>query len=227
MTRTPPVIVARHGKSALTRIVRLTSAAIKVALIGNFTDGLGEFTELAGTPTITSGKLTGDGAVRYRDQVATDNYLVTAVVGATASGICRIVTCATASFDRFYAVEIENSSSVSIVKGTGAVATTNYGLFGILLGLLSFFLGGFGASASLPKYGTVSQSFTTNDVLSIWWDEPNSVIRVYKDAGQITSLVVPRWEIPHGDGSRHFGAMVNVNGGGTGMQFSAIGAEDV
>ena len=60
-----------HGKSGLTRVYRSTVAMLK-AHVADIFDTLDNFVILEGEPTVASGKLIGRGAVRYRDQMATD-----------------------------------------------------------------------------------------------------------------------------------------------------------
>lgn len=224
----PPVIGAPRGKSALARLRRQTRATIKATIADSFTT-LDNFVILSEDPTIavTSGRLTGNGAVRHRDHPGTDDFKVTAVIGAKNNGRTRLVTCASASFDRFYALEVETGSlnRMHILKATSAVSTSSSGIFGILIGLLGFFLGNFGSANDLVKYATITRTVNADDSVAIWWDEANSVIRAYHNGIEVTSLPVDPWEIPHGEDNRNFGVMAGVDST-TGVQFTSIEAAD-
>jgi hypothetical protein len=181
------------------------------------------------TLTVTGGQLGGYGAVRHRNQCATDNYTVTAVVGTAANGRTRLVTCASPGFDRFYALEIENSGTdqFHIVKGTGLAWTTSAGIFGLAIGLINLLVGFFSSFALLFPWISQPQAVATGDIVKIWWDQPNSTIRAYKNGVEVTSLPVPREEIPHGDGYRYFGVMQGITYLSPGVKFTSIEAQDV
>jgi hypothetical protein len=218
-----------RGKSALTRVLQHTTVTVKAIITDTFVN-LNNWVILSEDPTITitSGMLTGNGAVRHRDQMASDNFRVSATIGDDNSGKTILVACASDSFDRFYGVEVESggTNKFHIVKGTSVVATTSTGIFGILIGLLGFFLGSFGSVATIPKYASVNQTVDVGDVVTVWWDQPNSTVRAYKNGAEVTNLPVSPWEIPHGDGYRYWGVMQGVDDT-TGVQFTSITADDV
>lgn len=223
----PKPSTAAHGKSAVSAVVHSTVATIKAAISDTLTT-LDNFVQLSGTPTITSGRLSGQGAVRHRDQMATDNYMVTATVGSDSFGRTRLVTCASESFDRFYAMEINSTfGTVCILKATGVAVTTSSGIFGVLIGLLGFFLGTFGSMADIPKYDETIHDVAPGDEIAVWWDEENSVIRGYLNDVEVTHADVSPYEIPHGDGYRYWGVIQGVDGADTGAQFTTIEAHDV
>jgi len=227
----PAPLTTPHGKSALSGVVRATTATVKAHITDTFTT-LDNFVVLANylnTLNVVGGVLGGVGAVRHKNQCATDNYTVSAVVGSAANGVTRLVTCASPGFDRFYALEIENSATdqFHIVKGTGLSWTTSSGIFGVAIGLINLLLGIFSSFVLLFPWISQAQSVTAGDTVKVWWDEPNSTIRAYKNGVEVTNLPVSREEIPHGDGFRYFGVMQGVTYLSAGIKFTSIDAQDV
>jgi hypothetical protein len=228
--RRPRFLVASHGKSALTRIKQTTSAVVKATITDTFAN-LANFVTLSGTPSITAGRLSGSAfAVRHRDQCGTDNYMVKAVIGARNVGRSWLVTCASESFDRFYALEVQTFVSggrLSIIKGTGVKQTASSGLLGILLGLVQIFLEVLSdLFTALTRWVGANVSIDVGNEVAVWFDEDNHVIRGYRNGVQITSLAVKPWELPHGDGFRHFGVVTSPDALG-GVEFTSIEAADV
>ncbi|QDF19754.1 minor tail protein [Mycobacterium phage LilSpotty] len=228
----PPVTDAPRGKSALTRVLTRTAAAVKVSITDTLAT-LDNFVTIAGAPVIQSGRLSGSGVVLHRDEPATDNYMVTATIGAETNGKTWLVTCASEAMDSFYALEIQTGASLKqfhIIKGTKTPSTST-GLLGILTPVvtlvLGFFYGLVDDLLDIIRNATTGQSVEPGDTVGIWWDEPNSVVRVYKNSVEVTSLPVPRWEIPHGKGFRRFGVVQGIDPLGDGVEFTAIGAADV
>lgn len=225
----PAPLTMRHGKSALTRVFARATASAKAVITETFTD-MNNLVVLSGNPYISSGMLTGQGAVRYRDEVLTDNFKVTGTIGSHGPGRTWLVTSASPNFDRFYALEINEAgvSMVSIIRGTGLVATTSSGIFGILIGILGFILGVFeDIIGVLTGEVEIECSVDVGETLAIWWDQPNSRVRVYHNGSQITSLLVPRHGIPHGKGYRYFGVISGIDEPLEGTRFTQIVAEDV
>jgi len=227
----PRPLTTPHGKSALTKIFQRSTATVRAHIFDSFTT-LDNFVVLANylnSLDTTGGQLGGYGAVRHKDQCATDNYRVKAVVGSAANGKTRLVTCASPGFDRFYALEIENSANdqFHIVKGTGLSWSTSAGIFGVAIGLINLLLGFFSSFVLLIPWISQPQAVLSGDVVEIWWDEPNSTIRVYRNGGQVTSLPVDREEIPHGDGYRYFGVMQGITYLSPGVKFTSIEAYDI
>jgi len=227
----PAPLTTPHGKSALSNIIRTTVTAVKAHITDSFTtfDNFVILSNYLNSLNVTGGELGGVGAVRHVNQCATDNYKVTAVVGTAANGVTRLVTCASPGFDRFYALEIENSATdqFHIVKGTGLTWTTSSGIFGVAIGLINLLVGIFSSFVLLFPWISQPQSVTTGDTVTVWWDEPNSTIRAYKNGVEVTNLPVPREEIPHGDGFRYFGVMAGVTYLSPGVTFTSIEAQDV
>ncbi|MGV0805818.1 hypothetical protein [Mycolicibacterium setense] len=227
----PPVISAPRGKSALPRVVTRSVATVK-ATITDTLDTLDHFVTLAGTPTITAGRLSGDGVVLHRDQVATDDYLVTATIGAESNGKTWLLTCASEGMDSFYALEVETGvfNRFHIIKGTNTPSVST-GILGFLTPVVTlvfgFFYGLLDGLLDILRNVTTGQTVEPGDTVGIRWDEAASTVRVYKNAVQVTSLPVPRWEIPHGPGFRHFGVVMGVDPFGAGLEFSSIQAADV
>jgi len=227
----PRPLTTPHAKSALTSVVQQTTATVKAHITDTFTI-LNNFVILANylnSLNVTGGQLGGYGAVRHMDQCATDNYRVKAVVGSAANGRTRLVTCASPGFDRFYALEIENSATdqFHIVKGTGLTWTTSAGIFGVAIGLINLLLGVFSSFVLLIPGNSQPQAVIAGDNVEIWFDWPNSIIRVYKNGAQVSSLIVDREEIPHGDGYRYFGVMQGITYLSAGVKFTSIEAWDV
>lgn len=232
MTSPPEPLTAAHSKSVCTRVVRATTATVKATISAAFSS-LTDWVVIAGDPSIVGGKLTGGGAVRHRDRMATDDFTVSARIGAVNVGKTWIVTCASRSLDRFYAVEIAKGASteqLSIVKATGVLPTPSSNLFGLLVGVITMLFGfiftiGTG-SITVPRYSTTSQAFAANATVKIWWDKDLSTIRVYWNNSPVVSLVVPAVEIPHGEDFRYFGVMQGVDNT-VGCQIDLVTAEDV
>lgn len=226
--RPPTPLTGPHSKSAMSRVFNKTSASIKVHIFDAFTS-LDNFVVLSGGPLITSGRLSGVGVVRHKDKCATDNYKVTAVVGSSDDGKTMLITCGSAGFDRFYGLEIENGviDQFHIIKGTNLTWTTSFSIFGISIGLPSLLVGLFSAFSNLFHYSTQPQIVTTGDTVAIWFDQPNSTVRAYKNNTEVTSLVVPPHEIPHGEEFRYFGVMQGSLFSFNGVQFTSIEAQDV
>ncbi|WP_396903028.1 hypothetical protein [Mycolicibacterium sp.] len=211
----PPVIAAPFGKSAIPRIEHRSAASVK-ATIANAFDNLDDFVVLAGTPEIESGRLAGEGVIRHRDQMATDDYLVTATIGAWAVGKTRLVTCADESLAHWYGVEIETgviNNKLHIIKGHGAPALLDGGIFSVV-----------------DKFATINRTFAVNDTVGVWWDREYSAIRAYVNGVEVAKLPVPRYEIPHGPGFRHWGGAQGVdmvlNFLNEGVKFTSITAQD-
>ena len=221
-----------HGKSALTRWTRSTSLTVKASVSATFAD-LSDWVVITGYPGISGGHLIDNGAVRYRDPMATDDYLVTATIGSLHYGKTWILTCASKGFDRFYAVEIDRgllSTHLNIIKASGVVPVPSTNLFGMFLGIITTLFGFIftldTGTSTIPRYAAVSQSVSVNDVIGIRWDKTTSTIRVYRNGGPVTSLAVDHSEIPHGLDFRYFGIMQGIDAG-QGVQFNAVAAHDV
>jgi hypothetical protein len=222
---------APHGKSALSRVVRTTSALLKTTITADFSD-MSKWVVLSGTPEILSGSLSGRTAVRYVDELASDNYRVTATIGAVLPGRTWLVTSANPNFDRFYAVELNTGGLAcfwSIIHGTGVVATTSTGLFGIISGIIGFVLGQFeDIIAALFGQAEIEGVAEAGHTVTVWWDEPNSRVRAYYDDDEVTSMAVPRYELQHVPGFRYFGIVSGIDGPILdGVMFNSVTAQDV
>jgi len=225
----PQPLSGPHAKSALSALKIVTTASIKVHITDTFAN-LNNFAVLAGTMT-ASGNLSGTGAVRHVDQVATDNYKVSAVIGANNFGKTWLVTCGSKSFDRFYALEIESAAQLgvfSIIKGTGVTASTSSGIFGALIGLLGFIVGFFkDVVTNIRRDDSQNVMVDVGDKVTVWWDEPNSIVRAYKNDVEKIAFPVPPHEIPHGENYRYFGVVGGVADPDNGVYFTSIEAQDV
>lgn len=225
----PPVITAARGKSALSRIRHKTVALVKATITDDFSS-LANWVVLSGEPAITSGRLSGSGfAVRHRDQLATDNYVVTATIGERNVGKTWLATCGSVTMDRFYALEVETypvGGKLSIVKGTSVQASSSTGLLGIIIGVVDLFLEVLSdLFYNIVRFANVSIGVDEGDTVGVWFDEEASVVRGYKNGAEVTSLPVEAWEIPHGTGFRHFGVVASPDALG-GVEFTSIEAAD-
>jgi hypothetical protein len=129
----------------------------------------------------------------------TDDFLVTATIDVKNAGKTRLVTCGSDTFSTFYALEIETgviNNNFHIVKGSGAPALLDGGVF---------------SAAAIQKYATVNRVVNIGDTVGVRLDRETSTVRAYHNGVQITSLPVPKWEIPHGDGYRHWGVAQGVD----------------
>lgn len=218
---------AAHAKSALSRVVRATSLIFKTSVSADFSD-MSKYVVLSGTPVVSSGRLSGKVALRYVDEMSSDNYKVTATVGAVSAGRTWLMTCANADFSRFYALELNGNAAWSIIHGTGTAATASTGLLGIVTGIIGFVLGIFeDIIAALFGQSQVNQSAPVGSDVTVWWDEETSTIRAYLNGVQKTSLVVSRHELQHIDGFRYFGIVTGIDGPTAGVKFNHIEAQDV
>lgn len=228
--RFPEPVTTPHGKSALTRLVRSTTVSAKAHITATFAS-LADWVVITGTPSVAGGLLGGNGGVRYRDQMGTDDYLVTATIGALNNGKVWLITCATEGLDKFYAVEINRgSNNMSIIKANATMPQQSTDLLGWLLGWISNLLGYIftldSGSSLVLRYATVSQTVSVSDTVGIRWDRAASTVRIYRNGGQVTSLAVSAAEIPHGRGARYFGVMQGMDNT-VGVKFNAVEAQDV
>jgi hypothetical protein len=114
-------------------------------------------------------------------------------------------------------VEIDHNllfgDNVKFLKGVpGSSVEAAPGLLGILNSVLALLFGIL--SIFSTNVTAAATSTTTNlevgDEFSIWYDEPNSTVRIYKNAVALLNVAVPRGEIRHGEGNRWHGCAVGV-----------------
>jgi hypothetical protein len=233
----PAPLTGAHGKFVSSAVTAITSLIPKALIVDNLTN-LNNFVKLAsdtpnGNPVrILSGELVGVGALRYRDKMLSDNFKVTARVGHNFEGKTWLVTCCNETMDRYYALEIETNlggqNYMSIVAGTTMVVTRSTGLFGIIIGQISFLLGLFGDIVSaLFTRGRQFFDVVPGDEVSIWWDQTNSIVYGYINNTVVVTLPVARHEIPHNEDSRYFGVVAGVGFPNPGTHFNRITAQDV
>lgn len=209
----PPLHIGPIGKSAISGLTRTTAVSVKSTVANDFAS-LDDFVVVTKNPTITSGRLSGEGVVRHRDEMCSDDFLVEAAVGAKDAGRTRLVTCGSASFSSFYALEVESGTNMlHIIKGRGSTALLDGGIF-----------------SATQRFASVSQSVIVGDKVGVWWDRQSRVVRAFLNDVEVTSLPVPTWEIPHGPGFRYWGVaqgVAMVLGTLKGVEFTSIAAEDV
>lgn len=212
----PPVYAGPLGKSALAGVRRNTTTVVKASVSNDFSS-LDDFVVLARDPEISSGRLSGEGVVRHRDQMHTDEFLVEAEVGIKPSGKTRIVTCGSATFSSFYGLEVETgiiNNKLHIIKGSGTTALLDGGII-----------------SEVDKYSTINRTVEIGDKVGVWFDRAAGMVRGYVNQSQVISLPVPKWEIPHGDGFRYWGVAQGVDLFlgflNPGVEFTSITAEDV
>lgn len=215
--RRAPTLVADPGVNlgVLMKTKTTLDVTPKATIFDDF-NNLDDFVTVYGSPGLSFGNLSGEGIVRHKTEALTDSHKASAVVGEAAFGRTRLYICADEGLKSYYAVEIEHNiflDNVHFVKGIpGASVESAPGLLGflnsilaLLFGLLSIF------SANVTPYATATNTFVANnDEIGIWYDEPNSTVRIYKNDVAILNIPVPRGEIPHGPGYRHHGAAVGI-----------------
>lgn len=217
--RNNPALVADEGTGlgVLLNTDTILETTPKASISDTFTN-LNDWVTIFGTPTIQSGNLAGEGLIRHKTQALTDSHKVAAIVGDdTNFGSTRLFCCADESLSSYYAVEIQNNlifpDRVNFIKGVpGSSVQSAPGLLGILnsilaliFGLLSIF------SRDVTPFATATSTALHNgDEIAIWYDQPNSTVRIYKNATAILNIPVPRGEIPHGEGNRWHGCAVGI-----------------
>jgi hypothetical protein len=114
-------------------------------------------------------------------------------------------------------VEIQNNllfpDRVNFIKGVpGASVQAAPGLLGILNSILALLFGLLSIFSRnvTPAATATSTALNVDDEIAIWYDEPNTTVRIYKNTSEILTVVVPRGEIPHGEGNRWHGAAVGL-----------------
>jgi len=191
----PPLITGPIGKSAPSRIGHTTGITAKASVASDFST-LAGFTVIAKEPTISSGILSGEGVIRHTDQMFSDDFLVTATIGALDTGTTRIVTCGSDNFSSFYGIQINRlPDQIHIIKGSGTTALLDQGIF----------------FSAISRFATVTTSFSVGNTVGVRFDKAASTVRAYRNGAQVSSLPVPRWEIPHGDGFRYWGVAQGVD----------------
>lgn len=189
-----------------------TAVSAKLS-ISDTLDNLDNFDIVYGTPSIESGQLVGEGVVRFNQEALTDSHRAEAVIGTNLFGTTRLIICGNKTFTRYYGIEIQESllgSNCSIIKGNAASSVESGGgllsvLFGLFFSLFSVF------SQDVSKHAGVLISVGNGDKLGAEYNEETSTITAYINDVEVTSLEVPRGEIPHGKGQRWAGLAVGVD----------------
>lgn len=178
---------------------------------------LNNWVTVYGTPAVSSGVLQGDGIVRHKTQALTDSHKVTGTIGNKDFGKTRLFCCADAGLKTYYAVEVESNivlgDRIHFIKGVpGASVESAPGLLGILTSILSLLFGLLSIfSRDVTPYATdTTATIQAGDEIAIWYDEPNSTVRIYHEDSQILTVPVPRGEIPHGEDYRYHGVSVGI-----------------
>lgn len=212
-----PTYVHAASRGVQTNPIVQTVLSPRAEIADDFTD-LDAWNTIVGTPTITSGKLTGEAVVLHKSELLTDDMRVSAVIGTGGDNIgkTRLLLCADADCIQFYGLEIETgilNNYWHFLKGTTALSLLDGGV-----------------TANLRKFGTTSQTVDAGDDIMFWYDEATSTLRAYKNGVPVCSLPVPRGEILHGPGYRHHGIAQGVDlflgFANPGVQFTSYMAED-
>jgi hypothetical protein len=232
----PAAIQGTPGVGVGIQLKHTLDATPKLSATDDFAD-LDDWVTVFGEPTITSGTLSGEGVVRYKNQALTDNHKITGTIGSLATGTTRLFICGDESAKRYYALEIERSAfttTFSIIKGNAASSIeTGVGLLSLLFGILSLVFSMFSLfSKEVTKFDTTTVTLAVSDDVSVWFDEANSTIRTYiNDAATGCTLAVPRGEIPHGPGYRWCGVATEIDVfllfSSVGPRFTSVAIEDV
>ena len=234
---TAPTLIADDGNRAgvLAKTEYQLDVTPKMSVTDSFTN-LNNFVTVYGTPTVSSGWLRGDGIVRHKTEALTDSHKVTAVIGNKDLGKTRLFCCADSGLKSYYAVEIDSNiffgDSISFIKGVPAASVESApGLLGILTSILSLLFGLLSIfSRDVTPYATnTTVTLANNDEVGIWYDEPNSTVRIYHNDTAVLNVPVPRGEIPHGKDYRHHGIAVGIEFffDFTGSYMTSYACEDV
>jgi hypothetical protein len=217
-TATAPPQVGDSGST--TGVLLKTETSLDVTAKASIFDpfnNLNDWVTVYGEPVITSGNLAGEGVVRHKTAALTDSHKVTAVVGSKDYGRTRLYCCADSGLKTYYAVEVHSNvvlgDKVHFIKGIPASSVESApGLLGILTSILSLLFGLLSIfSSNVTPYATkTSITIQVGDEIGIWYDEPNTTVRIYHDAEEILTVPVPRGEIPHGENYRYHGAAVGL-----------------
>lgn len=220
--------VAPFGKSVVSHVAATTTITPKLTATDTFTT-LNNWVTIYGTPTITSGVLTGTGAVRYKNQALTDHHKASAVVSSKASGTTRLVICGDENFTRFYSLEINVglTTEFSLIKGSAASSVQEGNdLLALLLNLLLFVFTLFSTSTS--KFATTTVTLNVSDEVAVEYDPDTSTLITYiNDLPTACTLEVPRGEIGHKEGFRYAGVAVGIASGTAGTRFTSFELADV
>lgn len=215
--RSTPALTVDDGVRLGVSLNTLSALTVtpKATIFDDF-NNLDDFVTVYGSPGLSFGNLSGEGIVRHKTEALTDSHKASAVVGEAGFGRTRLYICADPGLKSYYAVEIEHNiflDNIHFVKGIpGSSIEAAPGLLGflnsilaLLWGLLSIF------SVNVTPYATATNTFVANnDEIAIWYDEPNSTVRIYKNDVAVLNIPVPRGEIPHGPGYRWHGAAVGI-----------------
>jgi hypothetical protein len=225
--RAPQLITGSKGVGLLVNTSTETTITPKLSASDDFTN-LSKWITVYGTPGITSGMLSGDGVVRYKNQAMTDNMKASAVVGSIGTGKTRLIICADESVTRYYALEVSRgfTTTFSIIKGNSASSVeSSAGLIGALFSLFFSLFSIF--SESTTKFDTTTVTLSVSDEVSVWYDRDASTIRTYiNDVATGCSIEVPRSEIPHGPGFRWAGMAQGITALNPGVRFTSYTLED-
>lgn len=191
---TPP-LVHGYAKGVLSQIEHYNTVKLRTEISDDFEGGLDNWVNVQGKLRILNGDIDaatpfGYAAGYHRTQLLSDNCRakITLESGLIASGKSAVVICADKQFTFYYGVMIETgiiNKKLHIVRGTGP--------------------------KSREILASVNVAVTAGSTVEIWYDQPNSVLRVYYNNSQVTSWPVDRNDIPHGPGRRFTGVVMGID----------------
>lgn len=128
-------------------------------------------------------------AAYHKTQLLTDNCRASVTIDNTLIfGEARVWVCGDQQMNRYYGVHIKHfliGSTLSICRGKSSI------------------------SADLYEETTVALS--GGDTIDVWYDRPNSTVRVYRNGAEVCKKYFTPNDIPHGDGCRYTGVTMGVN----------------
>lgn len=190
-----PAFVDGYAKGALSQVEHFNTAKLRTEIFDDFESGLENWVNVQGKLRILNGDIDaatpfGYAAGYHQTQLLSDNCRakITLQSGVIASGKAAIVICADKQFTFYYGLMIETgliNKKFHIVRGTG------------------------------PKTREILDSATVavsaGSTAEVWYDQPNSTLRVYYNGSQVLSTPVDRNDIPHGPGRRYTGVVMGID----------------
>lgn len=198
----PPQMGAGLFLGAASRVNASTSVSLKTRVFDDFSGGVGDWVNVRGKLTTTGGSspdITADtdifnplsyviGAAGYhRTEMLSDSVRVKVTVpdGLIINGTSQFWFCGDAAMTHYYGVEVSTVlgiSSLSIIKGS--------------------------SPNSWERFKTTLTPLTAGDSIEGWYDQRDSVVRMYHEGSEIAALPVPPTDIPHGPGRRRVGVIM-------------------
>lgn len=156
-------------------------------------DNVDNWVNVYGKIGLTDGYVWGPGisyaAAYHKTQLLTDSCRASVTIdGTLIFGESRVWVCGDQQMNRYYGVHIKHfliGSTLSICRGKSSI--------------------------SADLYEETSVALSGGDEVDVWYDRPNSTVRVYRNGAEVCKKYFPPNDIPHGDGCRYTGITMGVN----------------